>query len=156
MRIAKIHSHLNGLEFLEVHEPQLWEQVQDVIATVEAGECRTKTSKGRGGAGILLYSPTEMNKQFHLQLTRHDFEKKRIAIEVRFGKYPSFTHDLFGTHLVSYIRDEIDVGIEILAMKSMQAHIWSGARCYEAELYDVLRNGRGVPAVPLVIVGVLP
>lgn len=27
---------------------------------------------------------------------------------------------------------------------------------YEGELYNVIRNGRGVPAVPLVIIGVAP
>jgi len=27
---------------------------------------------------------------------------------------------------------------------------------YEGELYNIIRNGRGVPAVPLVIVGVVP
>jgi hypothetical protein len=41
-------------------------------------------------------------------------------------------------------------------MKSMQAHMSSGPGYYEGELYNVVRNGRGVPGVPLVIVGVIP
>ena len=52
------------------------------------------------------------------------------------------------------MRDQIDVGIEILAMKSMQRDMSSGPGYYEGELYNVIRNGRGVPSVPLVIVGV--
>ncbi len=32
----------------------------------------------------------------------------------------------------------------------------SGIGYYERELYNVLRQGRGVPAVPLVLVGVVP
>ena len=31
MKIATHHSHLNGLEFLLVHKPRLWKEIQDVI-----------------------------------------------------------------------------------------------------------------------------
>ena len=85
-----------------------------------------------------------------------DFVKDRVAIEVQFGKYSFVAYDLFVKHLAFYVRDEIDVGIEILAMKSMQAQMSSGPAYYEGELYNVVRNGRGVPAVPLVIAGVVP
>jgi hypothetical protein len=85
-----------------------------------------------------------------------DFVKDRVAVEVQFGKYSFVAYDLFVKHLAFYIRDEIDVGIEILAMKSMQSEMSSGPAYYEGELYNVVRNGRGVPAVPLVIIGVAP
>jgi len=85
-----------------------------------------------------------------------DFVKERVAIEVQFGKYSFVAYDLFVKHLAFYVRDQIDVGIEILAMKSLQQNMSSGPGYYEGELYNVIRNGRGVPAVPLVIVGVEP
>lgn len=85
-----------------------------------------------------------------------DFVKERVALEVQFGKYSFVAYDLFVKHLAFYVRDEIDVGIEILAMKSMQTEMSSGPAYYEGELYNVVRNGRGVPGVPLVIVGVVP
>ena len=85
-----------------------------------------------------------------------DFVKDRVAIEVQFGKYSFVAYDLFVKHLAFYVRDEIDVGIEILAMKTMQSEMSSGPAYYEGELYNVVRNGRGVPGVPLVIVGVEP
>ena len=50
----------------------------------------------------------------------------------------------------------IDVGVEILAMKEMTTQMSSGVAYYEGELYNVLRQGRGVPAVPLVLIGVAP
>jgi len=37
----KTYSHLNGLEFLMVHEPALWTEIQDVIAAVDAEVCKT-------------------------------------------------------------------------------------------------------------------
>lgn len=39
-------------------------------------------------------------------------------------------------------------------MKSLQQQMSSGVAYYEGELYNVIRQGRGVPAVPLVIMGV--
>lgn len=85
-----------------------------------------------------------------------DFVKDRVAIEVQFGKYAFVAYDLFVKHLAFYVRDEIDVGIEILPMKELQAEMSSGPGYFEGELYNVIRNGRGVPSVPLVMVGVAP
>jgi hypothetical protein len=85
-----------------------------------------------------------------------DFVKDRVAIEVQFGKYAFVAYDLFVKHLAFYVRDQIDVGIEILAMKSLQSKMSSGPGYYEGELYNIIRNGRGVPAVPLIIIGVEP
>ncbi|TRZ74875.1 MAG: hypothetical protein D4R93_05855 [Deltaproteobacteria bacterium] len=83
-----------------------------------------------------------------------DFVKDRVAVEVQFGKYSFVAYDLFVKHLAFYIGDHIDVGIEILPMKSLQAQMSSGVAYYEGELYNIVRQGRGVPAVPLVIIGI--
>jgi hypothetical protein len=85
-----------------------------------------------------------------------DFVKDRVAIEVQFGKYAFVAYDLFVKHLAFYVRDQIDVGIEILPMKSLQSQMSSGVAYYEGEFYNVVRQGRGVPAVPLVIIGIEP
>ena len=83
-----------------------------------------------------------------------DFVKDRVAVEVQFGKYAFVAYDLFVKHLAFYVRDQIDVGIEILPMKSLQSHMSSGVAYYEGEFYNVVRQGRGVPSVPLVILGI--
>jgi hypothetical protein len=85
-----------------------------------------------------------------------DFVQDRVAIEVQFGKYAFVAYDLFVKHLAFYVGDYIDVGIEILPMKSLQMEMSSGVPYYEGELYNVIRQGRGVPAVPLLIIGVEP
>jgi len=85
-----------------------------------------------------------------------DFVKKRVAIEVQFGKYAFIAYDLFVKHMAFYVGNAIDVGIEILPMKSMQEEMSSGPGYYEGALYDIARQGRGVPAVPLILLGVLP
>lgn len=85
-----------------------------------------------------------------------DFVKDRLAVEVQFGKYSFVAYDLFVKHMAFYVGDVIDVGIEILPMKQMSAEMSSGVCYYEGELYNVLRHGRGTPAVPLVLIGIAP
>ena len=53
MRIAETYSHLNGLEYLLVRKPQLWQEVEAVVAAVDASVCRTKVSKEKRTFGKL-------------------------------------------------------------------------------------------------------
>lgn len=91
-----------------------------------------------------------------LSYNQTDFVKDRVAVEVQFGKYSFVAYDLFVKHMAFYIGNVIDVGVEILAMKELQAEMASGVGYYEGELYNLIREGRGVPAVPLVMIGVAP
>lgn len=85
-----------------------------------------------------------------------DFLKNRVAIEVQFGKYSFIAYDLFVKHLAFYVGNSIEVGVEILPMKSMQSEMSSGPGYYEGALYDLARQGRGVPSVPLILIGIEP
>ena len=85
-----------------------------------------------------------------------DFVKDRVAVEVQFGKYSFVAFDLFVKHMAFFVGDVIDLGIEILPMKELQAEMSSGPGYYEGELYNLIRQGRGIPAVPLVVVGIAP
>ncbi len=201
MKIRETYSHLNDLEFLLVHKPDLWKEIRSVVASVDADRCRTKVSKEKTMKGKLLYSPIDMNAAFKRLLRKKaweesrvsywvtsseklirktltmnadeqkreieaageipifsynqtDFVKDRVAIEVQFGKYSFVAYDLFVKHLAFYVGDRIDVGVEILPMKSLQSQMSSGVAYYEGEFYNVVRQGRGVPAVPLVLLGI--
>ena len=203
MQIKARYSHLNGWEYLQVHKPGLWHDVQDVIDSVDAETCRTKKSEEQRQQGRMLYSPADINsaftkgfnargwrerrKMFYVtadeklmrgiysldeaeqkrrieaadqeplqSYNQTDFVKDRVAVEVQLGKYAFVAHDLFVKHLTFYVSDVIDVGIEILPMKKMEREMSSGVAYYERDLVNVIRQGRGVPAVPLILVGVAP
>jgi hypothetical protein len=203
MKIVETYSHLNGLEFLLVHKPDLWREVKSVIKNVDAEKFKTKVSKEKTMKGEILYSPVSMNADLRRLLraknweesrvsywvtkseklirktltmtpteqkkeieaagevpifsyNQTDFVKDRVAVEVQFGKYSFVAYDLFVKHLAFYVGDYIDVGVEILPMKSLQSHMSSGVPYYEGEFYNVVRQGRGVPAVPLIIIGIAP
>ena len=85
-----------------------------------------------------------------------DFVKDRIGVEVQFGKYSFVAHDIFVKHMSFFVSDAIDVGIEILPMKELETQMSSGVPYYERDLLNIIRQGRGVPAVPLVLMGVAP
>lgn len=201
MKIVEKYSHLNGLEFLLVHKPELWQEIETVIQSIDAETCKTKISKEKTKTGQILYSPIDLNCMFKKELYKRgweesrvsywvtkdeklirrtismppdmqkqeiekqnetaifsynqtDFVKNRVAIEVQFGKYSFVAYDVFVKHLAFYVGDKIDVGIEILPMKTLQSEMSSGVSYYEGELYNVVRQGRGVPAVPLIIIGI--
>ena len=108
-------------------------------------------------------SPDEQKKEIEAageiaiySYNQTDFVKDRVALEIQFGKYSFVAYDLFVKHLAFYVGDHIDVGVEILPMKTLQSQMSSGVPYYEGEFYNVVRQGRGVPAVPLVIIGIEP
>jgi hypothetical protein len=98
----------------------------------------------------------DANLEAFYSYNQTDFVKDRVAVEVQFGKYAFVAYDLFVKHLAFYVGDVIDVGVEILPMKELQQQMSSGVGYYEGELYNLIREGRGVPAVPLILIGVKP
>jgi hypothetical protein len=108
------------------------------------------------------YWVTRSEKLIRKTLTMSAVEQKK-EIEAA-GEKPIFSYNqtdfvkdrVFVKHLAFYVGDHIDVGVEILPMKSLQSHMSSGVAYYEGEFYNVVRQGRGVPAVPLVIIGIEP
>jgi hypothetical protein len=203
MKIGAMYSHLNGFEWIQYHQKEMWSEIITIIENINSKEYRNKVSKEKTMKGKMLFSPPDLNarmkvdfeklgwfesrtnywvtddydlisKTMHLpadeqkiiieksgrsaikSYNQTDFIKNRIAVEVQFGKYSFIAYDLFVKHLAFYVGDTIDVGIEILPMKSMQSEMSSGPGYYEGALYDLARQGRGVPAVPLVLIGIEP
>ncbi|NLO69702.1 MAG: restriction endonuclease [Porphyromonadaceae bacterium] len=85
-----------------------------------------------------------------------DFVKDKIAVEIQFGKYAFVAFDLFVKHMLFYSGGVINLGIEILPTKKMQAQMSSGIAYYEREVYNIMRQGRNSPPVPLLILGIEP
>jgi hypothetical protein len=101
-----------------------------------------------------LISSGENNPIYSYNQT--DFVKNKIAVEVQFGKYSFVAYDLFVKHMMFYSGGVINLGIEILPTKLMQSQMSSGIAYFEGEVYNVLRQGRNSPPVPLLILGIEP
>ncbi len=202
MKIAQKYSHLNGEEYLIVHHKKLYDEIIEVINSINADEFKTKVSKEKKMKGTKLYSPIDLNKEFEKQFDKRgwqesrysyyitldrelmeksvpmsakeqkiffieqgekepiysynqtDFVKEKVAVEVQFGKYSFVAYDLFVKHMLFFSGGFINLGIEILPTKRMQSQMSSGVAYYEGEVYNVMRQGRNSPPVPLLILGI--
>lgn len=79
MKITETYSHLNGLEFLLVHKPKLWKELQSVISAVDATKCKTKVSREKTMQGKRLFSPIDMNAEFKLRLRKKNWAESRVS-----------------------------------------------------------------------------
>jgi len=85
-----------------------------------------------------------------------DFMKNKIAIEVQFGKYSFVAYDFFVKHMAFFTSGDINVGVEIIPTDKMLKDMDSGPANYEGEIFNLYRQGRSTPAVPLWVVGIEP
>ncbi|MBQ7170338.1 MAG: hypothetical protein IJR63_10605 [Synergistaceae bacterium] len=77
MEVAHVYSHLNGLEFMLVRKPELWQEVKDVIHAVDAGLAFDKVSREKTMQGRILYSPAKLNKLFREQFSAWGWHEVR-------------------------------------------------------------------------------
>lgn len=142
-------------EFEKVLFPKGWESVKihyyvtdDIPTAREIAQIRNKEEQRtiieRNG-----HTPYRTNNQV-------DFVKNRVAIEVQFGKYFSVAYDLHVKHTFFFLRNDIDVGIEIVPTRAMCLKMDTGVAWYENELANVIREGRSNPTVPIVMIGIEP
>ncbi len=124
MRIAKKHSHLNGEEWLLVHEKEAYRELLDVIETIDAEKCRTKVSREQNMLGRLLFSPVALNSEFDRCLSALGWESARYSYYV--------AHDLEQMEAMRVMSLELqkryleDHGAEVIYSYNQTDHIKSG------------------------------
>ena len=98
MKMIQYYSHLNGLEFLIVHKPKLWQEILKVIEKVDSSTTLTKISSEKTKKGKLLYSPSALNSLFKDEFTKLNWQEMRTHYYVN--------EDLQTTKNIVAIRDE--------------------------------------------------
>ena len=203
MEIKYIYSHQNAREWLLVHKPKLWKEIQSTVKKVDADLMKTKKSKEKTMKGEMKYAPKAINKAFKTEFEKKkwkegrqryyvtsdtvsteeivrlkpsaqlkflkaknknsistfhqtDFIKEKVAIELQLGKYAFIEYDLFVKHLHFYEKREINIAIEIVPTKAFQRKMSSGPGYYERALTHIIRQGRGRPAFPFILIGIEP
>ncbi|MBQ7268159.1 MAG: restriction endonuclease [Synergistaceae bacterium] len=139
MRAAQVYSHLNGLEFMLIRKPELWQEIQNAIENVDAQSAFEKVSREKTMTGKILYSPAKLNKLFQAQFNscgwrevRHDYfvnedlkttreiihlrdkdEQRRIIQERGFTAYRTYNQ-------VDFVKDRAAVEIQFGKYFSVQ------------------------------------
>lgn len=177
MQTVYEYSHLGGSQILKVDYPQIEQDIDEVIVEVNLTE-RTKVSKEKTKKGQLLYSPPELNSQFtaafrargfeqlrdtySIRIPKYekqisgvfkqiDFVKRRVLVEVQFGKYAFMFYDM-AKFQYFFNENKADVGVEIVPCHAMHKQMSTGVSYGEQLVYDIERLKRHFPAVPVKIV----
>lgn len=98
MKIEQIYSHLNGMEFLQVHKPKLLDEIQNAIKNIDAKKAFDKVSKEKTMVGRILYSPSKLNSLFKEEFSKNGWKEMRTAYFVN--------EDLQTTRDTVYIRNK--------------------------------------------------
>lgn len=176
MKVIYEYSHLGGSEILKVHYPEIENESYDVISKITA--LKTKTSKEKTMKGRLLYSPKDMNSQFEREFNKLgfvelkdrytiiipksdvritgafkqiDFVKKKVLVEVQFGKYAFMFYDM-AKFQYFFNENKAEVGVEIVPCHTLQKQMSTGVSYGEQLVYDIERLKRHFPAVPVKVI----
>ena len=176
MKIVYEYSHLGGSEILHVRYPQYEREIYEVVEAVVPR--RLKISREKTMPGRELYSPSDMNLQFHQQfeiLGYHelrdvysitlpnseriipgafkqvDFVKDKVLVEVQFGKYAFMFYDM-AKFQYFFNENKADVGIEIVPCHALHKEMSTGVSYGEQLIYDIERLKRHFPAVPVKVI----
>jgi hypothetical protein len=176
MNVVYTYSHLGGAEILQVHQPEILQEIWDVIAEVEP---RTvKVSKEKTKMGRELVSPIDLNAGFKTLFNDRgyqelrdtytisvpnsniripgafkqvDFVKGKVLVEVQFGKYAFMFYDM-AKFQYFFNENKADVGIEIVPSHTLHHRMSSGVSYGEQLVYDIERLKRTFPAVPVMVI----
>lgn len=77
MKIVQKYSHLNGEEYLIVHHSDLYAEIKDAIAAIDAFSLRTKVSKEKRMVGKDLFAPIDLNKAFNVEFYKRGWKESR-------------------------------------------------------------------------------
>lgn len=173
MKTIYEYSHLGGSEILIVRYPQILNEINQVIQSVQAN--RIKESKEKNKLGEMLFSPVDMNQQFarsfnafgyhelrdtyDIEIPNYpqkisgaykqiDFVKEKVLIEVQFGKYAFMFYDM-AKFQYFFNENKADVGIEIVPCHGLHSMMSSGVSYGEQLVYDIERLKRHFPSVPV-------
>ncbi|MCY3664957.1 MAG: BglII/BstYI family type II restriction endonuclease [Gemmatimonadetes bacterium] len=185
MIIAAEFPFNNGGSIRKTH-PLLVQEVEDVIAGVNAPLYKTKVSKEKRSLGKLIYDPNDLNKAFKAgfvskgwgkkrvrcqyptkyyrpgylpkrlrgSFREMDFLKGRLGIEVQFGKYSFMVYNVCAKMTIFSNLGLIDVGIEIVPMKSFADEMSSGVSYFEQFAWDLDTRGVANIDIPVLIFGI--
>jgi hypothetical protein len=172
VKIIDKYSHFGGFEWLVVHRPTLLKEITAILNEFDIKQIPfnpftrqselTQIDQHLQEKFINMRWLNSGNENTNVSRMNNEcsnpykgiFQKKRVAVEVQLAKYSFIEFDLFVKHLGFYIGNSIDVGIEIVPTKKMQSEMSSGHGYYERVIHHIARQGRGAPAVPLVLIGV--
>jgi len=178
--IVARYSHKDGERFLKQEHIEELKEVEDVIASIDATQFKTKISKEKTMPGRELFSPKKLNKEFVKQFNERgwkkeriemttfipeigashkgfreiDLVKSRVGMEVQFGKYAFMVYNILAKMTTFAKQRIIECGIEIVPMLSMANEMSTGVSYFEQIKSDLEYRGVADLDIPVLVLGV--
>jgi len=176
MKVVYEYSHLGGSEILHMRYPEYEREIYEIIAQIKAR--RIKISQEKTMKGKSLYSPTDMNRQFHISFAARgyrelrdtyaitlpdsdkviagsfkqiDFVKGKVLVEVQLGKYAFMFYDM-AKFQYFFNESKADIGVEIVPCHTLHRQMSTGTSYGEQLIYDIERLRRHFPAVSVKVI----
>jgi len=83
-----------------------------------------------------------------------DFIKNRLGVEVQFGKYAFMVYNVCAKMTIFHKMGLIDVGVEIVPVKSFVDDMSSGVSYFEQFVWDLEHRGVADIDIPVLILGI--
>ena len=97
------------------------------------------------------YIPDALSKGAFREI---DFVKNRVGVEVQFGKYAFMVYNVCAKMTIFHKLDVIDVGIEIVPLKTFADDMSTGVSYFEQFVWDLEHRGIADIDIPVLILGV--
>lgn len=88
------------------------------------------------------------------QFREMDFVKKKLGVEVQFGKYSFMVYNVAAKMTIFKNLGYIDAGVEIVPVKSFADEMSSGVSYFEQFVWDLKNRGVADIDIPVMILGI--
>lgn len=97
------------------------------------------------------YNPAPLRKGAFRQM---DFVKKRLGVEIQFGKYAFMVYNICAKMTIFHNLDIIDLGVEIVPVKNFADEMSTGVSYFEQFVWDLEKRGVSNIDIPVLILGI--
>ena len=173
MKVVSEFSQKDGKAFISREFPNELSEIYEVIEGVNLKDFKTKISREKTMPGELLYSPSELNREYKWRFNNlgwheyriklpfgngafreMDFVKNRLGVEVQFGKYAFMAYNVSAKMTIFHNHNVIDAGVEIVPMKNMADQMSSGVSYFEQIKWDLENRGVADIDIPVIVMGI--
>lgn len=116
MTIAGKYSFAGGAEFIARKYPELLNEVEQAVKSVDATVCRTKESREKTMQGRLLYSPVDLNEKFKEYLSprgwRHVKEYCNYSPHYYVNGYKPADKKVYPFRDMDFVKEKLGVEVQ--------------------------------------------
>ena len=173
MKIIGKYSQKDGENHIKTNFPNEYNEILEVIDSVNLKNFKTKVSREKTMPGRMLYSPRSLNAEYKRLFNQRgwneyriklpfgngafremDFVKNRVGVEVQFGKYAFMAYNVSAKMTIFHNHNIIVAGVEIVPMKNMADQMSSGVSYFEQIKWDLENRGTADIDIPVLVLGI--